>query len=661
MAREKYSDTKLLAYFSKAAPVYREAVPGTLTTGLTNNNAITVTPLRSNSSSFWVVRHSAYENREVSQYKITLPTSQGNITIPQLEDSLSLHGRDSKILITDFDLGDGTTLVYSSAELLAAGNFGGKRTVILYGGPDETHELAIKSSDEAKSTGRLSRIEGPDVQTETADATAVISWKVSPERRILEFGGVRVILLRESCLGFLYSLMVCSHAIHELMTNIIFLLADRNDAYNYWVSEVKSSTDDQSIVVNGPYVVRNTKLSGSSLRISADFNQTTTVEVLGAPASAKNLYINGKKVRVTVDDNGIWSSDITVDFPELELPDFESLEWKYHDSLPEVRNDYDDSAWTPADLETTYNDYRNQTTPHSLYSGDYGYHSGLFIYRGHFTAKGNETTYRVRTQGGWAGGSSAWLNDTYLGSSPVHLRVADSNATYSLPDLEAGQQYVLTVLQDNQGYELNPFVGQDEMKSPRGILSYQLDGHEADDISWKLTGNLGGEDYVDRVRGPQNEGGTFIERQGYHQPYPPTNQDGWDTKNPITDGLDAPGIGYFTTSFKLDVPKGWDVPLYFTFGNSTAPPPSFRAQLFVNGYNFGRYLSAVGPQTSFYVPQGILNYDGKNWIGLTIWGQEEEGVKLDGLKLEYKMPVLSSIGKVKNAPQPKWKKRKNAY
>lgn len=58
-------------------------------------------------------------------------------------------------------------------------------------------------------------------------------------------------------------------------------------------------------------------------------------------------------------------------------------------------------------------------------------------------------------------------------------------------------------------------------KTPRGILNYQLDGHEAATLCWRLTGNLGGENYHDRTRGPLNEGGLYAERQGWFQPYPP--------------------------------------------------------------------------------------------------------------------------------------------
>ena len=60
-----------------------------------------------------------------------------------------------------------------------------------------------------------------------------------------------------------------------------------------------------------------------------------------------------------------------------------------------------------------------------------------------------------------------------------------------------------------------------EMVEIGGILDYSLAGRDQSAITWKLTGNLGGEEYVDKVRGPLNEGGLFAERQGFTQPYPP--------------------------------------------------------------------------------------------------------------------------------------------
>jgi hypothetical protein len=106
-----------------------------------------------------------------------------------------------------------------------------------------------------------------------------------------------------------------------------------------------------------------------------------------------------------------------------------------------------------------------------------------------------------------------------------------------------------------------------------------------------MTGNLGGEQYLDLVRGPLNEGDIYAERQGYHLPSPPSSV--WKTLNPVWDGISHAGIGFFTTSFDLNIPAGYDVPLSFVFNSSsstsTSPGTNYRCQLYVNGYQFGKY------------------------------------------------------------------------
>ncbi len=46
------------------------------------------------------------------------------------------------------------------------------------------------------------------------------------------------------------------------------------------------------------------------------------------------------------------------------------------------------------------------------------------------------------------------------------------------------------------------------------------------------------------------------------------------------------------TSFDLDLPKGYDIPLSFNFGkvNTTSKGGlNYRAQIYVNGYQYGKY------------------------------------------------------------------------
>ncbi|CEJ92640.1 hypothetical protein VHEMI08278 [[Torrubiella] hemipterigena] len=51
------------------------------------------------------------------------------------------------------------------------------------------------------------------------------------------------------------------------------------------------------------------------------------------------------------------------------------------------------------------------------------------------------------------------------------------------------------------------------------------------------------------------------------------------------------------------------------------PAPALRAQIFVNGFQFGKYVNHVGPQTDVLLPQGILNYSGRNCLTITVWSQ----------------------------------------
>lgn len=169
------------------------------------------------------------------------------------------------------------------------------------------------------------------------------------------------------------------------------------------------------------------------------------------------------------------------------------------------------------------------------------------------------------------------------------------------------------------GEETSWTPGYDTMKTPRGVLNYALSGHPQTDVSWKVTGNLGGEDYADQTRGPLNEGALYAERQGYHLPSPPSEN--WQARNPVTEGVNGTGVGFFATQFDLDIPKGWDVPLDFAFANVSAA--NYRVQLFVNGYQFGKYSEYIALSCRFGCSvccsaATIANQDAPNFTQSTI-------------------------------------------
>lgn len=376
----------------------------------------------------------------------------------------------------------------------------------------------------------------------------------------------------------------------------------------YTKTSASSIENTASVIVEAGYLVRTVSTQGSDLHITGDLNATVPFKVIGAPKGIKNLYFNSQKISYKTDSStGELSSTLVYTAPKISLPNLSTLSWKYLDNLPEIKSTYDDSAWTVANKTETSNPYLTPLlTPTILNGPDYGYSTGVLIFRGHFTATGNESSLYLSTQGGSAFGSSIWLNSTYIGSWAGADYAEAKDATYALPNLKRGASYVFTILIDNNGLDENWTVGIDEMKSPRGILNYALSGRDQNAISWKLTGNLGGENYIDQTRGPLNEGGLYAERQGFTQPNPPSSS--WASGSPVN-GIKNAGVAFYTTSFELDLPKGYDVPLSFNFGNSTGSDgegtSDYRVQLWVNGWQFGKYVNNIGPQRSFPVPQGM--------------------------------------------------------
>ncbi|KAJ5925341.1 beta-galactosidase [Penicillium verhagenii] len=618
--REKYSEMKLQAGLLQASPAYLLSSPDNGSYGVyTDSTTLVTTRLPANSTSFFFIRHGNLASEDTVSYKLQVPTSIGNVSIPQLGGSLSLHGRDSKIHVVDYDVG-GINLIYSSAEVFSWKKSGSKSVLILYGGEGETHELAVPGS-----LNLPSKVEGSGlIIRQPTSAATIIHWSVEPSRRVVHFG-------------------------KDLEIHLLW----RNDAYNHWVLDLplpapigrhtSPSRARGSVIVKAGYLVRTAEIYGSALKLTGDINATTDIEIIAAPSTLSSMYFNDQEIK-TETTNERLQGRITYVRPQIELPDLKSQQWHFVDSLPEIQPGYDDSQWTVCNHTHSYNP-RNLTTPTSLYSSDYGYSAGSLLYRGEFTANGSETTFYLLTEGGYGYGSSVWLNSTYLDSWTGSGSFMFYNQTLPLNGLQAGEKYIFTILIDHLGNDENFPANFEFMKDPRGLIDYNLNGRDKEAISWKITGNLGGEQYQDHSRGPFNEGGAYAERQGYHLPGAPVNE--WKSQSPFIE-ITQPSVGFWATSFDLDLPAGYDIPLSVQFTNSTAKDSSvakFRSELFVNGWQFGKYVNNIGPQTRFPVPEGILNYNGPNYLALTIWSMEATPFQLAELQLQADAIIQSGYSK----------------
>lgn len=114
--------------------------------------------------------------------------------------------------------------------------------------------------------------------------------------------------------------------------------------------------------------------------------------------------------------------------------------------------------------------------------------------------------------------------------------------------------------------------------------------------------------FPDKVRGIFNDGGLFGEREGWHLPGFDTSK--WATRD-ISEGLpgNTAGVGFFVTTFNLNIPSNTDIPLSFVFDeNIGVTNQPYRAILFVNGWMMGKRVANLGYASKISdKPSFILN------------------------------------------------------
>ena len=166
-------------------------------------------------------------------------------------------------------------------------------------------------------------------------------------------------------------------------------------------------------------------------------------------------------------------------------------------------------------------------------------------------------------------------------------------------------------------------MGHDETSgatNPRGIYNATLLGPPNSNLaftSWKLAGTAGGETNIDPVRGPYNEGGLHAERLGWH--LPGFDDNSWSSSTPEI-GLDEAGVKFYRAVVKLDLPRDVDISLGFVLGSPAGS--KLRAQIYVNGYMFGKFVPWIGNQVVF---PGRFNPLLKLFFSLRAWRYRASG------------------------------------
>ena len=164
-----------------------------------------------------------------------------------------------------------------------------------------------------------------------------------------------------------------------------------------------------------------------------------------------------------------------------------------------------------------------------LTADDYGFHQGDVWYRAAYSGAGAASTLSMPTAGGGAGMLQAWLDGVYLGQNVLASGQAapptTGTATFTIPTaLRTDGPHTLAVMVRDDGHNEDGGVN-DAQKEGRGLIAVTMtDADQAavtPQISWRIQGDLGGEQLADPVRGPENNGGLFGERHGWYLPgYP---------------------------------------------------------------------------------------------------------------------------------------------
>jgi beta-galactosidase GanA len=531
---------------------------------------------------FVLVRHADRASTTDDSATLLCATPDGAYRVP-----VRVTGRDAKILVAGYDLG-GQRLVWSSSELMTHVAVRGADVAILYGTDGSAGATVLRYA----SRPQVTVLEGE--VTSSFDATTRdlrLSYTHAGLARVLVRGGGRPALL--------------------------LLLTTDEGAAAFW----RVDTAAGPVLVRGSALVRAATIGHGAVHLRADTARPGDIEVF-APGS--KLFVNGERVSVDTTPSG----SIVGRLPGPRAVRLPALtDWRSRRESPEAMPGFDDSTWITADKLTSLSPIPPQTLP-ILYADEYGFHQGHVWYRGRFTATGTETAISLHAVTGRNGIYQAWLDGHYLGSANGGVEAdagppANPDAgrgDFAIPPgvLRPGARATLAVLVENMGHNDDWTAEEIRHRQPRGLTGAVIAGSSAP-LTWRIQGTRGGENLLDRTRGPLNNGGLFGERAGWHLPGLPERA--WSRIGGLANARLAPGVTWVRTRFELSLPTGQDTSIGLRFAGAGAT--GYRALVFLNGWQIGHYIDAAALQHEFVLPAGILRQRGNNSLAIAIIAPRE--------------------------------------
>ncbi|PBK91145.1 hypothetical protein ARMGADRAFT_1107066 [Armillaria gallica] len=215
---------------------------------------------------FYIVRHNDCTSTDITNFKINIATAEGDLQIPIIASAVTLGGRQSKVIVTNYAFGS-SRLLYSTASIFFSGIIDGRDVLFIYGDTSQEHEIALSL------TGRSFR---KDYDTSSFRAT------LTPSSIVTVF--------------------FFPTGDSSLVTLVLF--ADPDTITTFWAPVILGDTSDSlrnfwglgtnlSVLVGGLYLVRSASITGTELALKGDLNASTPLSfvlTLPPPVSPTQMF-----------------------------------------------------------------------------------------------------------------------------------------------------------------------------------------------------------------------------------------------------------------------------------------------------------------------------------------------------------------------------------
>jgi hypothetical protein len=303
--------------------------------------------------------------RALTAFNLTVTTSAGAVTIPRAVPNISLNGRQSKVIVTDYNYGSSGFILWSTAPVFFAGHIGNRDVLYIIADSGEPSELTLSHSttvDFRFPNGVTGG--GPFAVVDTETSLVLVSTSFTA--------------------GSFFAPVLDGTGSHA----------------SFWQIGTNST-----LLVGGPHLVRNASLGeDGTLALHGDLNASVTLQVIGPP-QMKAVTWNGEAVarNDAATSNlsrfsGTFVGHLTFSKPEITVPAL--TKWRFGDGLPEIQATFDDSNWVVANHVTT-------NIPFKPYYGDervlYGCDYGLYVEPGLFPNPRSDKRTQLRKYRALAG------------------------------------------------------------------------------------------------------------------------------------------------------------------------------------------------------------------------------------------------------------------